>query len=35
MQLLQARVGLRRYNVVHDQPQTNRDEVFAELHFYF
>ena len=35
MQLLQARVGLRRYNGVPEQPQTNRDEVFAELHFYF
>jgi hypothetical protein len=35
IQLLQTRVGLRRYNGVPEQPRTNRDEVFAELHVYF
>ncbi|HEY8520457.1 MAG TPA: hypothetical protein VIN61_10270 [Gammaproteobacteria bacterium] len=35
MQLLQARVGWRAYNGVPISPFTNRDEVFAELHFYF
>lgn len=35
MQFLQARVGWRKYNGVPEQPQTNRDEVFAELHVYF
>jgi hypothetical protein len=35
MQLVQARFGLREYNGVPEQPQTNRSEVFAELHVYF
>ena len=35
MQLLQTRIGLRRYNGVPEQPQTNRSEAFAELHVYF
>ena len=35
MQFLQARIGLRRYNGVPEQPQTNRNEAFVELHAYF
>lgn len=35
MQYIQARVGLRDYNGIPEQPQTNRSEVFAELHVYF
>jgi hypothetical protein len=35
IQFVQARVGLRKYNGVPLVPQTNRNEVFAELHFYF
>jgi hypothetical protein len=35
MQLVQARGGLRVYNGVPQQPLTNRNEVFAELHVYF
>jgi hypothetical protein len=34
-QLFQARIGLRKYNGVPEQPHTNRSEVFAELHAYF
>jgi hypothetical protein len=35
MQLLQVRVGLRAYDGPAAQPLTNRNETFAELHFYF
>jgi hypothetical protein len=35
MQFVQTRVGWRKYNGVPEQPQTNRSEVFAELHVYF
>ena len=35
IQLVQARVGLRKYNGVPEQPQSNRNEVFAEIHVYF
>jgi len=35
MQLLQVRVGLRVYDGPSNQPLTNRDESFAEVHGYF
>lgn len=35
IQLLQTRVGIRRYNGVPSQPSTNRNEVFVEAHVYF
>jgi len=35
IQLLQARVGVRRYNGVPNQPSTNRSELFIEAHVFF
>jgi hypothetical protein len=35
IQLLQTRVGFRAYNGIPSLPSSNRDELFAELHFYF
>lgn len=35
MQHLQSRIGLRFYNGVPEDAASNRDELFAELHFYF
>jgi hypothetical protein len=35
IQLLQARIGVRRYNGVPNLPRTNRNDVFAEIHVYF
>jgi len=35
IQLLQSRIGLRKYNGIPDIPASNRDEVFAEIHVYF
>ena len=35
VQFVQTRVGLRAHNGVPNVASTNRDELFAELHFYF
>jgi len=35
VQLLQSRVGIRRYNGIPNIPSSNRNEWFAELHVYF
>jgi hypothetical protein len=35
IQLLQTRIGIRRYNGIPPLPFTNRDEIFAEVHVYF
>jgi hypothetical protein len=35
MQMLQTRIGLRIYNGVPQEPATDRNELFAELHVFF
>jgi hypothetical protein len=34
-QLVQTRLGVRSYQGIPQRPEDNRDEFFAELHFYF
>ncbi len=35
VQLIQSRLGIRFYNGVPEDPLSNRDQLFAELHVYF
>lgn len=35
VQLVQTRLGYRTYNGVPEDPLSNRDQLFAELHVYF